>query len=368
MLSSTKMATVSAFILLGVSSSIASALVVNNVEPLQIESQISIAAMGDIIIHKAQYEKVVTQPEGFLYLFKRVAPVLADSQIVYANLEGPTALGVNSNYKDVGDIGFQYDGVVYSGTNFKFNFHPSLVTDLQKIGVNIVSTANNHSLDRGSVGIDRTIEALNMNALPFTGTTHAKLPTQPIGITESKGIRVGWAACSEHLNGHRDPFNQVKLCNSKFWNTDFSEIKQQNNLDLLIVTPHWGAEYVHDASGAQRKNARLAIEKGADAVLGSHPHVIQPWEVVQTASGRKGFVIYSLGNFVAGQAPLARRTSIVLKLRAVRLKTGEVQISTASYTPLYRALGTAQVFPLIGESLNSEQKASVRLLQKLLPN
>ena len=343
------------------------ALVVNEVSDVEIDAQVQVAAMGDIIIHKAQYEKVVTEAEGFFYLFKRVAPVLADSQLVYANLEGPTALGITSAYKDVGDIGFKYDGLVYSGTNFKFNFHPSLVTDLQKIGINVVSTANNHSLDRGSIGIDRTIETLIQNSLPFTGTKHSQQPTDAMAVTESNGIRIGWLACSEHLNGHRDPKNQVKLCNSQFWGSDFSKLKSENRIDLHIITPHWGEEYTHEPSASQKQNARRAIANGADAVFGSHPHVVQPWEVAPSVSGRKGFIIYSLGNFVAGQAPLARRTSLVLKLSIVRSKTGEVKIAKATYTPLYRALGTAQVFPLLGDQLNSEQKASVRLLERLLP-
>lgn len=354
-------------VLLILAPSLSSALVVNETNVADVEARVQVAAMGDIIIHQAQYEKVINETEGFFYLFKRVAPVLLDSQIVYANLEGPTALGVTSDQKFIGDIGFRYDGLVYSGTNFKFNYHPSLITDLQKIGVSVVSTANNHALDRGSIGIDRTIETLVQNSLPFTGTAHTQQPTQPFAITEANGIRIGWLACSEHLNGHSDHKNQVKLCNSQFWNSDFSKLKFENRIDLLIVTPHWGEEYTHEPSANQKQNARRAISNGADAVFGSHPHVVQPWEVVTTSSGRKGFVIYSLGNFVAGQAPLARRTSLVLKLSVVRLKSGEVKISDVNYTPLYRALGTAQVFPLIGEKLNEEQKASVRLLKRLLP-
>jgi hypothetical protein len=345
------------------------ALEVNSTHDQQVIQSIRISALGDVLVHKPLYEIAVRRSDGFYSIIKPVRSAIESSDIAYANLEGATATGITEQGRDQGDIGFVYDGIVYSGTNFKFNYHPSLINDLQRLGINVVSTANNHALDRGSIGVDRTIEALQERGMLFAGTKHTQRETSPIAITEAQGIRVGWLACTESLNGHRDPNNQVQLCNSRFFNTDFAAIKTQNNIDILIVTPHWGKEYHQEASSSQKANAQKAIENGVDAIIGAHPHVVQPWEVITTSSGRKGFVIYSLGNFVACQAPLPNRTSLALHLTVNRLSNNEVVISQADYTPVYRPRGSSQILTFNpSDTLNSDQREALRLLQRLLPN
>ena len=102
----------------------------------------------------------------------------------------------------------------------------------------------------------------------------------------------------------------------------------------MIFTPHWGVEYVHAARPEQEGLARAAIEAGAVAVIGNHPHVLQPWERHVAADGREGFIAYSLGNFVSGQHELPRRTSVILVLGLAQDAAGDLVVSGARYVPL----------------------------------
>jgi hypothetical protein len=101
----------------------------------------------------------------------------------------------------------------------------------------------------------------------------------------------------------------------------------------VIVTPHWGDEYVANPNRKQRDLAKRFVDAGALLVIGSHPHVLQPWETITAADGRQGFVIYSLGNFVSGQTHLARRSSMLLYVGLTRSAQGVV-VNGVSYVPL----------------------------------
>src|SRR4029079_14658810 len=98
------------------------------------------------------------------------------------------------------------------------------------------------------------------------------------------------------------------------------ELSKRPEIDAVLVTPHWGIEYEYKPRDFQVRAAKAFIDAGATAVIGGHPHVIQPWDKVTAADGREAFVIYSLGNFAAGQLSsngtplLAQRTSLALYL------------------------------------------------------
>ena len=102
-----------------------------------------------------------------------------------------------------------------------------------------------------------------------------------------------------------------------------------------MVLPHWGVEYQHTPTGTQKTWARRYLEAGAVAVVGSHPHVLQPWEKYVTSDGREGFILYSLGNFVAGQAGLARKTGPVAYIGLAK-NGGKARIFGVGYTPTRR--------------------------------
>ena len=152
------------------------------------------------------------------------------------------------------------------------------------------------------------------------------------GVREHK---LAWIACSFSTNGLPDPSQQVLGC----WDDEaelareIAALRATPGIDAVIVTPHWGEEYTANPSRAQRDLAKRLLDAGATMILGSHPHVLQPWEKYKTRDGRETFVIYSLGNFVSGQAQLARRSTILLYVGLTRTTTGVV-INGVSYVPL----------------------------------
>jgi len=103
----------------------------------------------------------------------------------------------------------------------------------------------------------------------------------------------------------------------------------------VIVTPHWGKEYKPEPDRAQRALARRLAAAGATAILGSHPHVLQPWEVLPGAGGRETFIIYSLGNFASHQPELPKRSTMLLYLGLTRPPGGKAFVHGVRYVPLH---------------------------------
>lgn len=307
-------------------------------QPTQIESsKIKISFVGDILVHKALYESVMRSPDKkFSRLWTAALPYFESADYSYGNLEGPTALGINNQRVDKGDIGFVYDGMVYSGTGFSFNYHPNIIDDIKASGFDIVSTSNNHTKDRGIIGVDKTIDAMNLKGFNFVGT-RKKGDTNPASfyrITEIKNFRVGWVSCTEHLNGNDDKAHQVLYCveESSQIVALIQELKNTQKVDVVIVTPHWGEEYQPQPTATQKKQARLFLDAGADVIMGSHPHVLQPVEQYRTTDGRETFIAYSLGNFVSGQARLERKASAIIFLEFEKNQNG-TRISNYTYQP-----------------------------------
>ncbi len=299
-------------------------------------TKITIAAVGDVLLHGSLQSQAYSADDGIRGLWKHVEPYLAQADLTYANLEGPCADGFSTSGA-TRDPGLRYDDNVYSGYP-QFNYHPSLIGALKGSGVDVVSTANNHALDRRWRGADRTIENLNAGGLKYTGTRPSSEASAPwYTIVESKGVRVAFIACTFSTNGIPDSKSQVLHCYE-----DRTELlaniqalaTNRAAVDAVIVTPHWGVEYNHTPESQEKRLAHAMIDAGAVAVFGNHPHVVQPWENYTTEDGREGFILYSLGNFVSGQTTLAKRSSIVLYLGLTKGADGTVTVNGARHLPL----------------------------------
>jgi len=308
--------------------------------------QITIAAVGDILLHGRLQEQAFRESDRHHSLWSGVEDLLEMADITYANLEGPAAAGVDKGGLDRTDPGMVLDGRVYSSYP-QFNYHPSLVQSLVESGIDVVSTANNHSLDRLSLGVDRTLDALDEAGLPYTGTRRRSSSDRWYTITEVQGIRLAWLACTYSTNYIEDqgwlrserPFlrDQVLYC---FDEEDevvghVRDLAARSDVDAVIVTPHWGDEYQANPNDEQVRLAHRLANAGATAIIGSHPHVTQPWERFVTDDGRETFVLYSLGNFVSGQSHLARRSTLLLYLGLTRTSDGRVHVNGARYVPLH---------------------------------
>ena len=306
--------------------------------PVDPASEITIAAVGDVLLHSPLQRQGFRHEDGFASLWAPVADLLTAANIAYANLEGPLAENLLAGGGEVAGPVEDYDNRVYTGYPM-FNYPPRVAPALKAAGIDVVSTANNHSLDRWAAGADRTLAAVSAAGLAFTGTRPSDDAEHPWhAVTQVGDRRIAWLACTYGTNGLPDRAAQVLACFDEGRATVLAEIARlaaDPAIDAVILTPHWGWEYRHDPNDRQRALARDAVEAGALAVIGAHPHVVQPWERVVTRRGREGFVLYSLGNFVSNQQQLARRSTLMLVLGLAEAPGGSLAVAGAAWVPLH---------------------------------
>lgn len=280
------------------------------------QATLTVAAVGDVLLHAPLQQQAARSPDGFKSLWDPLVPRLEAADMAYANLEGPVAAGLTrSGVERPIPVGF--DNQVYTSYP-QFNYPDRLLSDLKESGIDVVSTANNHALDRGSRGVTRTIEALTRTGLPFFGTREvpeSSAAPRPWSVRVSRrGATVAWIACSYGTNGIADGKHQVLNCDSDR-DALLEEVRRQAldpQVAAVIVTPHWGVEYTNQPREQEKKLAHALVEAGAAVVLGSHPHVTQPWERYVARDGRPALIVYSMGNFVSGQFQRVETRSGVL--------------------------------------------------------
>ncbi|MBV9575383.1 MAG: CapA family protein [Gammaproteobacteria bacterium] len=293
---------------------------------------IIIAAVGDVLLHQPLQQ--AGQQKGFETLWEEALPYIHSADLAYANLEGPIAPNITASGKEMhhADAGNQE---VYSSYP-AFNYPPTLAHALKNSGFAIVSTANNHALDRSSIGVDKTIKTLAQAKLPSVGTRTHDSQKNWYEILIKKNFKIAWIACTEHTNGILDAHHQILSCYKK---QDTQEILNlihalKYKVDAIIVLPHWGEEYQMQPNHLQIQFAHRVLEAGATAVIGSHPHVLQPLQQYKTHDGRATLIMYSLGNFVSYQAHPEKRTTIVLLLGLTKTPYATI-INGVRFVPMY---------------------------------
>ncbi len=290
----------------------------------------TVAVTGDVLLHRLIQSDAAARDDHFIPALAPMAPFLSRPDVSIVNLEGPAARNVLPGGRDAGaDPPRRFDDRIYAGYP-AFNFHPTIVEALDQVGVDVAQTANNHALDRGPLGVDRTLEALAARGIQATGT----VPRGQSGpwhtvVDLSMGggrARVALLACTYSVNGLPDPARQALRCygDAPAIPSLIASLRADPGIDAVVLLPHWGQEYTPVPDSRQRGLARAAIEAGAAAVIGSHPHVLQPIEQITASDGRVGFVAYSLGNFISSQWALPRRTGAVLYFDMRRDAQGRV--------------------------------------------
>ena len=310
--------------------------------------------------------------------FSYLADDLARADLTFANLEQPLAHGLDQGCNSVDTAEDDlWDNVAYRGweeTGFaSLNAHPSVALALRALGVDVVSTANNHALDRCELGADRTLDALERAQLPSVGTARQAdaLEENPFDsrrlLVDIKGIKVAILAYGYGTNRRIWQNHQVSA--EHFGDGEFILIEEdivrtrsepqpvglvidENgdaqapastdpvDVDLVVVSLHWGLEGYTTPVWFQYLAFERFAELGADAIIGHHPHVLEP--VVFTDDGETSFAgAYSLGNFLAGQTHMgmARRTAGIVYLDlAKNLVTGQARVADVGWLPTYIAI------------------------------
>jgi poly-gamma-glutamate synthesis protein (capsule biosynthesis protein) len=263
-------------------------------EPEPYTTEARLVAVGDIMMHSPQIPAAYDAATGtysFDAYFTHVIPYLEGDWVV-ANLETPLA-------------GEELGG--YSGYPM-FNAPAELADALRNAGFNIVTTANNHTMDRREQGVLNTLANVKARGLIPVGTYDSPEAAEQIAVVEKNEIAMAFLAYTYGTNGIPIPEDKPYLVNLIDEAKIKADIARARELaDVVTVSLHFGNEYHRRPSEEQKRLSAELIAAGADIILGSHPHVVQPYEVIaataEDGTPRQGIVIYSLGNFISNQGP-----------------------------------------------------------------
>ena len=223
----------------------------------------------------------------------------------------------------------------------KFNTPESLAYNLKKLGFDILTTANNHCYDFGYNGIESTIDYLDTADIAHTGTFKSEESQNNVLLQNVKGINIAFLSFTYGTNGITIPSDKsysVNLIDRDLIKNQISLAKSKHP-DLICVSMHWGTEYKTSPNDEQTDLTNFLFENGVDIIIGNHPHVLQPMEkrdvTLSDGTIKDGFVVYSLGNFLADQSKKYSRSSAILNLNISKNEDGKISINTAKYTPIY---------------------------------
>ncbi len=296
-------------------SNLNSLLIANN-------ENITLVFVGDIMGHSPQFEAAYnfqTNTYNYDICFQNVKSYITNADFSLANLEVPFA------------------GAPYSGYP-NFSSPDALLDAIKNAGFRILQTANNHVLDRGKSGMERTIKQIEKRKLLHLGSYIDEIQRDTIYplIVESKGVRIAFLNCTYGTNGHEvAESNRINYIDTL---EIISDIQKANklNADLRIMTIHWGTEYELHANNSQRKLAQFLVNHGINLIIGSHPHVVQNAEIFYNKDSIPVPVFYSLGNFISNQRKLNTNGGILVK---VEIDSKSKTIKNSSFLPVYVHIG-----------------------------
>ncbi|PIC95355.1 hypothetical protein CSV69_12175 [Sporosarcina sp. P26b] len=267
-----------------------------------ISTTATIGMIGDVLLHNPIY----TYP-NFDFAFEEIKDKTASIDFLLANQESMPA-GV--------ELGLS--------TYPKFNSPKHILPALQKIGVDMVTFANNHTFDKGEAGVRKSIEHANEYGLEYVGAYESFKDRKTQRIVEVNGIKIGVLAYTYGTNVELDLHDKEYLVNYIDRERMENEIKEMKPMvDVTIVSLHWGPEYHLETSEDQAELAQFVSDAGADVLFGHHPHVLQRYGEVGNTK-----VFFSLGNFYSAQPFDYTNFGGIAKLSVTKEQTGDQKTVT----------------------------------------
>ncbi|NBJ93994.1 CapA family protein [Parablautia muri] len=264
------------------------------------DTDVSFAVFGDNLIHEAIYRYGLYHGESFDFLFENVRELINGCDISVINQETPLTDNP-SLYSDYP----------------RFGTPVSVGAALADAGFDVVTCATNHALDQGAHGVQTTKEFFDSHNIlclgiqAKCGSSHTLKDTpafhqedrRPYEIIEKNGIRFALFNYTYGTNGIRIPEENPYMVHLL---DDEDEIrddiqKARNEADFIIVFAHWGTENSQQTDPFQQKWAQIFLDSKVDVVIGTHPHTLQPYEMLTDDSCHEMLVFYSIGNFVSAQ-------------------------------------------------------------------
>lgn len=282
--------------------------------PEHVVSTAIIGAMGDLLMHKpifddlTKYNAAVQQKDGsydFSTVFQYLSEYTSALDFAVANLE--TTLAAEDN-------GYAYNGYPL------FNCPDEVVDGVKDAGFDMLLTANNHSYDTGLIGFKRTLEVIRGKGLKTLGTYLSADETKWT-VQEINGIKIGMmsytyatgeAEAGRPSLNNNQAISEAGLCN--YFNTSnldsfYTEVEgyleemKDAGAEATILFIHWGVEYILEENQTQNAMAQKLCDLGIDVIIGGHPHVVQPVELLTSTAEPeyKTVCLYSMGNAVSNQ-------------------------------------------------------------------
>ncbi len=291
---------------------------------------VRVRAVGDLMVHERQLEIALQQDGSYDFhpQYELITDSLADADYTIGNLE--TTIG---KYKDE----------PYSGYP-RFNTPESLLETLRDAGVDFLTLANNHMLDRYFDGMVATVNSVEQYGFAHGGANRTPEEQDTPKIVEINGIRLGMLCYTQLTNGMEfscDPavFDYgVNYLDRADVEADVAALRSAG-ADIVIAMPHWGQEYKREPEVYTIDFARRMVAAGVDVILGSHPHMVQPVEYVsaETSEGetRTGLVAYSLGNFISNMKIQYTDSGIILDFTIRETQEGGFTVDNVGCVPVF---------------------------------
>jgi poly-gamma-glutamate capsule biosynthesis protein CapA/YwtB (metallophosphatase superfamily) len=308
----------------GKSSSLPTKEVKKPVKTVPPDTSFTIVFGGDFMGHLPMTNSAYNPETGtheFDYWFQYISPYVKSCNYGIGNLEVTLA------------------GPPYAGFP-RFSSPDSYPAAIQRAGFNMLVTANNHSQDRGLKGIERTLKVLDSLKIPHTGTfpDTATMEKEYPFLLELAGCKIAILNYTFSTNGIPvTPPNVVNMIHPERIKKDLAKAKKMG-AELIFPIMHWGEEYQIKENARQREVAEMMAKNGASAVIGMHPHVVQPIKAYKIANNKSDTTIvplaYSLGNFVSAQRKRHTDGGIMVRLTCQR-KSGRVSVLKWDYLPFW---------------------------------
>ena len=309
--------------------------------------EVTICVAGDNLIHSRILKSGITA-DGYDYtaIYEPIKDVIESYDLAIINQE---TILIN-------------DPVQYSGTFPKFGSPTAIGDAVIDAGFDVALHATNHVWDRGEQGVIDSIDFWNEHDIPYVGI-HKDKEESDVQILEVNEIKIALLNVTYGTNGLDVPTDKKFMVDMLYDTDSLIESLQyaEDNADITIVFPHWGVEYNHDVTDEQRKLAQIMADNGADIIVGTHPHVIEPVERILSDKGKEVLVYWSLGNFLSNQDEVPRMLGLLANIKIRKDKTGtyfvqQLDIPTVTHIESYS--NYFEVYPLLDytEELASEHR------------
>jgi len=295
--------------------------------------------VGDIMFCQTQLVYARDSGYDFHNQFEMIAEQLADADYTMGNMEGT--------------IG-KYKKSQYSGYP-QFNAPDVALAPLKDYGIDFLTLANNHMLDRWSGGVENTVNNVEKYGFAHVGAYRTKAEKAGTVICEVGGIKFGFMAYTHTTNSmenrgvDKEAVDLVPYISKADFKGDVKKLRDAG-AEVIIAFPHWGKEYVREPDDSQKKYAKQLAEAGVDIIIGSHAHEVQPMgyqNVTVDGVDKQVLTMFCMGNFISDHVLQYTDNGIILDFTVNEQPGGRFTCDSVGYIPTYtwKQNGAVKVLP-----------------------